>query len=129
MKFSKVFCLSFLFAYSCGQQDTNSNSNDKPVEVEDSSDTKPSETDTPHDTLRKKALSIINTNCASCHSNFSSLKSDDQWTSSNYVIAGNASGSLLIKMLINSGGTMPKTGIPISNEDYQSLQDWINGIK
>lgn len=126
--FRKFLVLIFLI-YSCGQQDTNSNSNDKPVEVADSSDTKSSDSDTPQDTLRKKALSILSTNCFSCHSSFASLKSDAQWKTSGYISAGNASGSLLIKMLQNSGGSMPKNGTAISNEDYHSLQDWINGIK
>jgi hypothetical protein len=73
-------------------------------------------------------LAMVNNQCFSCHSTWSSNNTDSAWISSGLVTAGDPSGSLLIQKLINSGGDMPKDGNALSSDDFDALVTWIQNL-
>jgi mono/diheme cytochrome c family protein len=78
------------------------------------------------------ANAIIQQNCANCHfhSGWAAYDTDEEWINSGNgrVVAGDADGSTLITKLRNYGGNMPEGAPQISNEDAETLRDWINGL-
>jgi mono/diheme cytochrome c family protein len=136
MKYSLcVVTLIGLLSWSCGSDESKEPSPSQ--EATDStndntSDTPP--TDQQENTAQQKAtrsaaaLAVFDKYCISCHSEFSSYRSDARWQESGLVIAGKASTSTVITMLQNAGGTMPDGRSPISNDEYTSLLQWIDGM-
>lgn len=79
------------------------------------------------------AFSVIESECINCHSgwhnSYSSLLTEQSWIDASLIIPGDAVNSDIIKRLRNYGsiGGMPIEG-PITNDQYETLRDWINGI-
>jgi hypothetical protein len=71
---------------------------------------------------------FMSNKCFTCHSSWTSYNTDNAWIQAGLVTAGNATGSLLITKLSNSGGDMPKNLPPISATDYATLQTWIGNM-
>lgn len=82
-----------------------------------------------------KAYTVIREQCASCHlgyhNSYFSLKTEDDWIASGPIVTGDAANSELVERIINAGNAnsnMPQNGTRLSDEDYNSIVDWINGL-
>jgi uncharacterized membrane protein len=117
---SYAFLIAFL-ATSCAAY--NSSSQDDSVYTE-------TVIETGGDPNFSAAFSIIQTQCASCHSHSSwnNLNSNALWLASGYVIKGQASNSVLIQKTFQNGtGNMPPSNT-LSSTDFNTLKTWINNI-
>lgn len=121
----KIVFFILLTLLSC--QDYNSNSGDKgrygPVNLLGA------------DAQFSTAYFIIQDRCVSCHdgvhNRWADFKGTNDWIAESYIVPGNAANSTLIKRVINTGGAaanMPPGGSPLSNEEYNSLKEWINAL-
>lgn len=111
-----------LIVSSCGQ-DYNSNYNDKGQYT-----TIVLDTSTPEGARFAAAYQVLQTQCMACHA-WSSYNTSAKWIDSGYVVQGNYSGSPVISILKNYGGTMPKDPYPtLSASDIASLQAWITNL-
>lgn len=80
--------------------------------------------------LQSKAMTILQKNCATCHSangsgNVSNITNPQWLLSSGLVVAGNAFESRLYKPLVNN--QMPP-GNPLFESDKMAISDWINSL-
>lgn len=76
------------------------------------------------------AFTIIQNQCASCHSHASwnNLNSNALWIASGYVIKGQAGNSVLIQKTFQNGtGNMPPSNT-LNSSDFNALKNWINNI-
>ena len=78
-----------------------------------------------NDDINGKSLNIISTNCLTCHSQWSSYETKQDYINANLIIDKDSSQSTLIQSLKNIGGTMPPNKT-LSDEDFYTLQDWVN---
>ncbi|MBP6217877.1 MAG: cytochrome c [Oligoflexales bacterium] len=115
-------CLLFV-CIQCGQS-YNSDSQDKQLAALEGGSTNATIS-----ASTKASIAILKTNCMACHSNWSSYTTDKSWSSSELVTSGDANNSQLISILINNGGSMPKDGDALSQSDYDTLVNWINGMQ
>lgn len=75
----------------------------------------------------------MNVSCVSCHKHFSGYSEAD-FVAKGYIVPGAAFQSKLYARLIGSGETidgtpdMPKTGDPLTADQLQAIQAWINGV-
>ena len=78
------------------------------------------------------AMEIIQSQCVDCHDNahndWASYDTDNKWIDSGRIQAGDPDGSPFILRLKNQGSDMPKNKPMLSDEDYQTLRDWISNI-
>lgn len=86
----------------------------------------------PSNTRLCNAMEIIQSQCVDCHDSahnaWAGYDTDDKWVDSGRVQAGDPGGSPLILRLKNEGSDMPKNKPMLSDEDYQTLKDWITNI-
>ncbi|TDJ03836.1 MAG: hypothetical protein E2O68_09300 [Deltaproteobacteria bacterium] len=76
------------------------------------------------------AYNVIEKNCLTCHLGFhnqwASNTTDQAWKSTGLVIPGDPFSSRLITKLQNVGGNMPFQSPPLSEDDLNTLVEWIN---
>lgn len=120
---NKIFIFLFLFfVFSCGQN-INSNYNDQ-----GQYGTVTIDTSTPAGARFNSAYKVIQSKCMACH-NWSGYTTSDKWIQSGYVIQGNYSGSSMIMVLKNYGGSMPKNPYAaLSNPELVTLESWITNL-
>ena len=111
--------LIFLFIFvSCGQK-FNSNTFDEINAVEGG-------------TSFINAYTLLNDKCMSCHTGYHNLYStytnQQNWIDAGLVIAGNFGGSKIIDELQNYNGSMPKERARLTDDELQTLRDWIENI-
>ncbi len=121
----KSLALLSIFILSSCIQSSNSSSSDRLFSEDIDIDTS-----TPQGVRLFNAYIVLRRNCISCHkgehSHWSSNFTDEAWM--DYIEAGNADGSELVLQLQNRGGEMPQEGEQLSDEDFEKILDWINGI-
>lgn len=116
----------FLLTFIVGCQSYNSHTGDKAkfavLELEDNPQF-------------RAAYKVIQSRCINCHSGnhntWATYVNSQLWVDKGLIVKGNATNSLLVKRIINSGETgsnMPPEGGPLPNDEYQSILDWINGL-
>ena len=112
--------LLLLFLSSCGQ-DYNSNFNDSGTYADLGID--------PGTPLYKSYL-ILQKKCFSCHAaKYASLKTDQAWVDSGEVVRGSFDSSILRNVLINYGGSMPKSPISaLTDAEVATLKEWVDGL-
>lgn len=108
---------------ACGQN-FNSHSGDERF----SDDLSLKSCDSPADKRLCLALTVIRTNCNSCHVNWNKYKTDQDWVSSGLVIPQDLHSSHVVHRLINAGSDMPLYGAALSDKDYEALKDWVTHI-
>jgi hypothetical protein len=90
----------------------------------------PTRSGNPEDERFGRAFTIISNNCLSCHFGFhnrwASNTTDNAWKISGLVIPGDPFSSRLITKLQNIGGNMPFQSPPLSEDDFNTLVEWIN---
>ena len=76
------------------------------------------------------AYKVIEKNCLTCHLSFHNTwaknTSDAAWIETGLVIPGDPYSSRLLTKLQNLGGNMPFQSPPISEDDLNTLIEWIN---
>jgi mono/diheme cytochrome c family protein len=73
---------------------------------------------------------IIQKNCATCHSNFVGFSESD-FASNHLIVPNHPEDSVLFQNLKGSGagnGEMPKDGAPLSAGDIQAIRAWIQNM-
>lgn len=105
----------------CKQQTYNSSSGDAELETDSCTGSGA--------TLRWcLAQQVILNQCVNCHTNYhadyATFTSED-FVDNDLILPGNSDESTLFQYLINEGGTMPKDGSALNDEDYNAIKDWI----
>jgi len=84
----------------------------------------------PGQTRLANAFKVIGENCLTCHFGFhntwASNTTDEAWKNTGLVIPGDPFSSRLITKLQNIGGNMPFQSPPLSEDDFNTLVEWIN---
>ncbi len=122
MKF--FFLLLFILV---GCQDYNSNSFDR---------TKYSSgcTGEPGDPNFAAACELTKKYCINCHQGYhnswAAFTTNQDWINSGVIIKGDANNSEFIQYIFNygPGGSMPKYGSSLPNDEYAKLVEWIDNI-
>lgn len=90
------------------------------------------DTSTPAGQRFADAYAVIQNNCINCHSgrhdNYSFYKTSDDWINNGLINAGDFENSFIIRRLKNFGGDMPQGGSNLSDDEIESLQDWIDNL-
>lgn len=85
---------------------------------------------TPAGRRLNKAFSILKKNCNNCHTGYhqgwNSFTNDQKWINAKLINKSDSISSFLIQKLQNTGGNMPLSGQSLSEEDFDSLSDWID---
>lgn len=122
-----ISTVGLLFFFGC--QDFNTDSGDAAFDGVSSSES----------VQFSAALTVISSNCISCHPGWSEYQTSQAYIDAGLIIAGDASadasGSRLMCSLanFNSWGDcginspMPNS-IGLTNDEVTTLQDWINGL-
>lgn len=79
-----------------------------------------------------QAYIALKKNCMSCHSGYHSswttFNTDQAWIESGLIESNDAYGSTLVIRLKNMGGNMPKNNPQMSEEDFEKIIEWIDGL-
>jgi len=115
-----------LFLLGC-VQDYNSHSGDR---TRYGTRPRPTRSADPGSRRLAKAYSVIEKNCLTCHLNFHNAwannTTDQAWKNTGLINPGDPFSSRLITKLQNLGGNMPFQNAPISEDDLNTLVEWIN---
>ena len=79
------------------------------------------------DSLEGQSLKILQANCISCHTGWSSYTSSQDYIDNGLITAGDSTSSSIITSLKNEGGTMPQNST-LSSSDYYILKDWVDNL-
>lgn len=121
-----LLLITFVFTLiGCGQ-DFNTNSGDKPVTTDSQTVSECGSSDS--ETGFCAARLIYQTNCFSCHPGWAEYETQTAWADAGLVIPGDINNSPAINRLINYGSDMPLNGSALSEQDYQTLIDWVQSI-
>tara|TARA_Y100000296_G_C5145708_1_gene243560 strand:+ start:988 stop:1350 length:363 start_codon:yes stop_codon:yes gene_type:complete len=119
----KLISTLLILSFICSCQTDNSNSFD---------DILGSSSIDPNNPNLVKAYAVIEERCINCHegyhNNYASLDTDEKWIASGNVTAGIIGDSPLITKLKNRGGNMPKGGANLTEDEYNALVTWIEGL-
>lgn len=117
-----AYLLISLLTNSC--QTSNSNAFD---DIYGTSDIDPTNTNLVN------AFEVIEDSCINCHSGYHSdwayNTTDNDWINSGTVVAGDIDSSTLITRLKNRGSDMPKDQAALTDEEYNTLVTWIEGLE
>ena len=76
--------------------------------------------------------SLLEKRCINCHTGYhqgwSRFTENQNWIDTKLIIKGDSISSLLINKLNNTGGNMPLNGQSLSEEEFDTLSDWIDRI-